>query len=183
MSKKLHTIYLESNSEITDVIDQIRLSVEDIVALVAADRISLLQSLVNIKLILKNSQAKSKQILLITQDPIARQLAEQSGMRNFGKLQEAEVFLGLAESVPGTALGQEKLTRVKDLEQDKADSTIEIKQSQSKQPAAQSSKSDFPKQNSGLNDFLGGGRRTAALVLLFLAILPVALIAYVANTL
>ena len=74
-------IYLESDEEITSVIDKLKaLNAEQkAVSLVIPKGASILQSVVNLKLLQKEGAALSKDLCIVTQDRIGRNLASQAG--------------------------------------------------------------------------------------------------------
>ncbi len=90
---RLHAVYLEAKDEITSVIDQIRGCPDSRIALVGADRSSLLQSLVNLKLLKRNCELLGKELILITTDPVASALSGQIGLVTYPKLASAEYAL------------------------------------------------------------------------------------------
>lgn len=99
-TQRLHAIYLESQDEITDVMDQISHCPDSIIALVAAERLSILQSLTNLKLLQRAAARQQKELVLVTSDQIANSLAGQITMRTFSKLGAAEraLFEGVEET-------------------------------------------------------------------------------------
>jgi len=98
--QRLHAIYLESQDEITDVMDQISHCPDSIIALVASDRLGILQSLTNLKLLQRSAARQQKELILVTSDQIANSLAGQIAMRSFSKLGAAEraLFEGIEET-------------------------------------------------------------------------------------
>jgi uncharacterized protein YijF (DUF1287 family) len=90
MQSRLHAVYLESHDEITDVIDQITTCPDPVIALVAADRIGLLQSLVNLKILKRASESQHKRVVLVSSDAIANALAQQLDIATYPKLGVAE---------------------------------------------------------------------------------------------
>jgi hypothetical protein len=62
------TIYVDVDDEITAIIDKVRASSGRIVALVLPKRASVLQSVVNMKLLKRSSEKASKQLVLITSE-------------------------------------------------------------------------------------------------------------------
>ncbi|HNT29365.1 MAG TPA: hypothetical protein PKL83_00250 [bacterium] len=100
---KLHAIYLESHDEITSIIDQIRSVPDEVIAIVAAERSGLLQSLVNLKLLQRNSTLQNKQILLVSPDPVVAALAKQIGILVFPKLDAAKRHISPESATPEEA--------------------------------------------------------------------------------
>ena len=79
-------IYLESDEEITSVIDKITNSDEKDIALVAAKNSNFFQSLINLKLIFKESKNLKKNIVLITGNKIGQRLAKEVGLSCYPSL-------------------------------------------------------------------------------------------------
>ncbi len=68
-SNKKATVYVDIDDEITSIIDKVITSRERIVALVLPKRASMLQSIVNMKLLKRSADNAKKKIVLITSDP------------------------------------------------------------------------------------------------------------------
>lgn len=83
-------IYLEPDSEITSVIDRIRKADSNSVALVIPRGATLAQSIVNLKLLKKAAEGMDKDISLVSNDRISRNLASQIGLTVFSKVSEAD---------------------------------------------------------------------------------------------
>jgi len=73
-------IYLESDEEITSVIDKLKAIESNSVGLVIPQGASLIQSVVNLKLLQKEAKSLGKEIAVISQDKIGRNLASQIGL-------------------------------------------------------------------------------------------------------
>lgn len=73
-------LYLESDEEITSVIDKIKQSKTNRLCLVVPRDATLLQSVVNLKLLLKEASNLGKNIALVTADKIGRNLAAKVGL-------------------------------------------------------------------------------------------------------
>jgi len=73
-------IYLEPDDEITSVIDKIRKVTQEKVILVVPKAATILQSIVNLKLLKKESQKMGKNISIVTSDDTGRNLASQIGL-------------------------------------------------------------------------------------------------------
>lgn len=81
-------VYLESDEEITSVIDKIsRVSGDDVVLVIPRGG-SLAQSIVNLKLIKKRSADLGKDVSLVTTDKISRNLASQVGVSVYSRVEE-----------------------------------------------------------------------------------------------
>jgi hypothetical protein len=76
-------IYLENEEELPTLIERLERSSGTNVILVIPRGCTLLQSIVNLKLLQSQAQAKGKTIALVTQDPIGRNLAAQLGISVF----------------------------------------------------------------------------------------------------
>ena len=80
------TIYLEPDEEVTSVIDKIRKTEFKDVILVVPKEASLLQSVVNLKLIKKQAENLGKNLSIITQDKVGRNLADKVGLATAAKV-------------------------------------------------------------------------------------------------
>jgi len=74
------TIYLEIDEEVTSVIDKIRKTEFTDVVLVVPKDASISQSVVNLKLIKRKAEELNKNVSLVTQDKVARNLASKIGL-------------------------------------------------------------------------------------------------------
>lgn len=83
-------IYLESDEEITSVIDKLKQSKADRLSLVVPREATLLQSVVNLKLLLKEAESLNKEIAIITADKIGRNLAAQVGIKIFDSVKNQQ---------------------------------------------------------------------------------------------
>lgn len=82
-------IYLEPDSEITSVIDRIKKAESDSVVLVIPRGATLAQSIVNLKLLKKTAEGIGKEISLVTNDRISRNLGSQIGITVYSRVSEA----------------------------------------------------------------------------------------------
>ncbi|MDD5693613.1 MAG: baseplate J/gp47 family protein [Patescibacteria group bacterium] len=80
------TIYLEADEEITSVIDKLRKTEFKDVVLIIPKEASLLQSVVNLKLIKRQAENLGKTVSLVTQDKVGRNLADKVGLATAAKL-------------------------------------------------------------------------------------------------
>lgn len=94
------TIYLEIDEEVTSVIDKIRKTEFTDVVLVVPKDASISQSVVNLKLIKRKAEELNKNVSLVTQDKVARNLASKVGIATAGK----------ASEVPRVAIAEEEGT-------------------------------------------------------------------------
>ena len=83
-------IYLEPDEEITDVIDKISKTDDKSVSLVIPRGSTLANSVVNLKLLAKRSKSLGKDVALVTNDKIAKNLASQIGLAVFGSINDAK---------------------------------------------------------------------------------------------
>lgn len=74
------TIYIDIDDEITAIIEKVRSSKERIVALVLPKRASVLQSIVNMKLLKKTAESAKKHVVLITSEAALLPLAGAVGL-------------------------------------------------------------------------------------------------------
>ena len=63
---KKDVIYIDTEDDITSIIEKVKASSEKIIALVPPKRVGVLQSAVNLKLLQKSAEADDKRIVLIT---------------------------------------------------------------------------------------------------------------------
>ena len=84
-------IYLETDEEITSVVDKLRkIKTRDIV-LVAPKRCTLVQSIVNLKLLKRQAKLLSKKIVLVTPDPVGQNLATKTGIPTKKEIEGEEI--------------------------------------------------------------------------------------------
>lgn len=75
-----NTVYVDVDDEITAVIDKVRSSKDNIVALVLPKRAAVFQSVVNMKLLKRAADQESKKVVLITSEPTILPLAGSVGL-------------------------------------------------------------------------------------------------------
>lgn len=80
------TIYTEVDEEITSIIERVKKTPVEEIALVVPRRSFLSQSIVNLKLLKNQSEKYGKKILLVTRDSLCRSLAEKVGLETSKKL-------------------------------------------------------------------------------------------------
>lgn len=78
-------IYLETDEEITAVIDRLRETEATEIRLVVPKGALVLQSLVSLKLLKREAETLKKAIALVTQDPVGLRLGEQVGLSVYAK--------------------------------------------------------------------------------------------------
>jgi hypothetical protein len=81
-------VYLEPDDEITSVLDKLEKTEEESVILVIPSGATILQSLVNLKLLSKKAIELKKEIALVTSDKIGRNLASLAGLSVYSNLKE-----------------------------------------------------------------------------------------------
>jgi hypothetical protein len=86
------TIYIDVDDEITSIIDKVKSSKSKIVALVLPKRSTVLQSVVNMKLIKKAAQTSKKSVVLITNETSLMPLAGVAGLHIAKSLQSKPVI-------------------------------------------------------------------------------------------
>lgn len=91
------TIYIDVDEEITSVIDRMRKADANEVIIVAPKRALLLQSLVNLKLLKKESERRKGRIMIVTQDKIGKKLIEKAGIMVQGKVDDSMADSGEME--------------------------------------------------------------------------------------
>ena len=79
-TKSKETIYIDVDDEITNIIEKVRSSKADIVALVLPKRAATLQSLVNMKLLKKSADQADKNLVLVTTEKNLLPLAGVAGL-------------------------------------------------------------------------------------------------------
>lgn len=81
-------IYLEPDEEITSVIDKIKNASSMRLGLVVPRQASLLQSVVNLRLLSREATVLGKEIVIVTTDKIGRNLAVQVGLQVYNSVEE-----------------------------------------------------------------------------------------------
>lgn len=81
-------LYLEADEEITSVVDKLRKTEFKKVVLVVPKEASLLQSVVNLKLLKRQAENLEKSISIVTADKVGRNLAEKVGIIASSKIDE-----------------------------------------------------------------------------------------------
>lgn len=84
---KKKTVYIDVDDEITAIIDKVKTTSESIVALVLPKRATMLQSVVNMKLLKRAADQDKKKIVLITSEPSLMPLAGAAGLHVAPNLQ------------------------------------------------------------------------------------------------
>ncbi len=97
------TIYIDVDDEITHVIDKVKSSDKKIVALVLPKRATVLQSIVNMKLLKKAAASAKKSIVLITSETALLPLAGAAGIHVAKTLQSKPVVPPLPDHINDTA--------------------------------------------------------------------------------
>lgn len=97
------TIYLEQDEEITSVIDKIKNLDGKSIYLVVPKNATILQSIVNLKILKKEAENLEKEIALVTQDKIGRNLASQAGLTVYDSTKSAKPIMGTTLPEPETS--------------------------------------------------------------------------------
>ncbi|MBU2025447.1 hypothetical protein KJ912_01785 [Patescibacteria group bacterium] len=82
------TIYIEENEEITSIVERIKKTPANEIALVVPRRSFLSQGIVNLKILKSQSQKMGKKLMLVTRDTLCRTLAEKIGLSTEEKLDQ-----------------------------------------------------------------------------------------------
>ncbi len=91
-------IYLETDEEITDVIDKISKVEDRAVSLVIPRGSTLANSIVNLKLLVKRSKSLKKEVALVTNDNIAHNLASQIGLPVYESIDDAKAGAEMSDA-------------------------------------------------------------------------------------
>lgn len=94
---KKDTIYIDTEDDITSIIEKVKTSGEKIIALVPPKRVGVLQSAVNLKLLQKSAQTADKRIVLITHDKALASLAAGISIPVAKNLQSRPELAAIAE--------------------------------------------------------------------------------------
>lgn len=84
------TFYIDIDEEITSIVDRLRKSVAKDVIVVVPKRAILIQSIVNLKLLKKESESLNKKLVLVTQDKFGKMLIEKTGIAVEQRLENIE---------------------------------------------------------------------------------------------
>lgn len=132
----ISTLYIDATEEITSVIEKLKSTHEPIVALVVPKGAALTQSIVNLKLARKAAQDAGKDLILVTADNIAQNLANQIGIafakneKELPKVAAGEA--GASEAESATVVAGVRIHRYyTDTDEDAADLTETSTQAQS----------------------------------------------------
>ena len=83
------TIYIDIDEEITSIVDRVRKATANEVIIVVPKRALLIQSLVNLKLLKKETNRRRKRLMIVTQDRIGKKLIEKAGIQVQGKMDDS----------------------------------------------------------------------------------------------
>jgi hypothetical protein len=121
-------IYLESDEEITSVIDKLKAldSQQKAVSLVIPKGAAILQSVVNLKLLQKEGVSLSKDLSIVTQDRIGRNLASQAGFSVYDDINASKPIIEPPRPQPKTEEIIELDLTGKQIEDDKAPKGINV---------------------------------------------------------
>lgn len=103
-NKGKDTIYVDVDEEITGIVSKVQNSPKDIVALVLPKRASVLQSIVNMKLIKRTAEQNDKKVVLITSESRLLPLAGASGLFVAANL-TSKPYVPISPVIDGQGLG------------------------------------------------------------------------------
>jgi hypothetical protein len=106
------TIYIDVDDEITGIIDKVNSSDHKIVALVLPKRATVLQSIVNMKLLKRNADKAKKKLVLITSEAGLLPLAGAVGLHVAKNLQSKPAIPSgpdVNDDIPESLVGEEEL--------------------------------------------------------------------------
>jgi len=92
-------LYLEPDEEITSVIDKLKKVKAQSIGLVVPREATLLQSVINLRLLSKEAHFLNKEIAIVTADKIGRNLANQVGLTVYGSLKDETPLFRAKESL------------------------------------------------------------------------------------
>lgn len=92
------TIYLEIDEEITSVVDKIKKTEEAEIFLVMPKGSTLLQSVINLKLLKKQAEKAKKDILIVTNDRLGKVIARQIGILVYNHIDKNGTPQGMSET-------------------------------------------------------------------------------------
>ncbi len=99
----MKALYLEPDEEITSVVDRLKAIDDQEIAIVVPKRAGILQSIINLKLLRRQSEAMGKRLSIVTTDKTGRNLASAVGLTVHQRLPEVEKVTKTATSEkPGT---------------------------------------------------------------------------------
>lgn len=107
------TIYIDVDDEITAIIDKLRASQARIVALVLPKRATVLQSVVNMKLLKRSAEQSKKQLVLITSEASLLPLAGSIGLHVADSLQ-SKPQIPASPTLVGQQAGEEESLSLED---------------------------------------------------------------------
>jgi hypothetical protein len=110
------TIYIDIDEEITSIIDRLKKSREAEVIVVAPKRALLLQSLVNLRLLKRESDRRKKKLIIVTQDKLGKKLIEKAGIKSAGR-PEGEVSASAVEDINESLLEKSAASKETNFEQ------------------------------------------------------------------
>lgn len=100
------TFYIDIDEEITSVIERLRKADADEAVIVVPKQAALIQSIVNLKLLKKESERLGVGLILVTQDKLGRVMIEKAGIAVEQKLEDIEGEELLAEEKPKRGSGK-----------------------------------------------------------------------------
>lgn len=112
------TVYIDIDDEITSIIDKVRSSNQRIVALVLPKRATVLQSLVNMKLLKRSAEQAKKHVVLITTEAGLLPLAGAVGMYVAPSLQSKPVIPAAEGAAAGALAAESEIDESADFDPD-----------------------------------------------------------------
>ncbi|MFA6082593.1 MAG: hypothetical protein WC773_04285 [Patescibacteria group bacterium] len=101
----MEQIFLALDDEITGVVEKIQQSVSDDVVLIVPKGATILQSLVNIRLLMKKADEFDKKVSVVTSDAIGKQLCAQAGLKVYQSVPDGKPVV--KDKMPKTAVGDD----------------------------------------------------------------------------
>jgi hypothetical protein len=105
---KDNALYLEADEDITSAIDKLGKSQASSVQIVVPKRSTMLQSIINLKLLKKAAESHGKALVLVTNDKIATELAARVGLAVAPSL-GAKAVIGASKSAPKSLAHEEEI--------------------------------------------------------------------------
>jgi hypothetical protein len=120
------TIYVDIDDEITAIIDKVGQSEHKIVALVLPKRATVLQSIVNMKLLKRSADAKKKNIVLITSEASLLPIAGAVKVHVAKTLQSKPVIPAAPQTTPDDIQAEDEEPAVQSDEEDELDASQSV---------------------------------------------------------
>jgi hypothetical protein len=118
------TLYIDIDEEITSIVDRVRKAQAIEIIIVAPKRALLLQSLVNLKLLKKETDRRRKRIMIVTQDRLGKKLIEKAGIMVQAKMDDSMADNSEIEEYVSSGDGIELNNEITDTLSDEKDQLI-----------------------------------------------------------